>query len=77
MEINTDSQVVVDGATKWCKVWSQNGWRSDFDGGQIKNIPEWKELIEAMKDIDCKFVRLINIFMYLHLLINKPVNFFY
>ena len=64
MEINTDSQVVVDGATKWYKVWLQNGWRSDYDGGQIKNIPEWKELLGAMQGIDCKFVRLLIHFMF-------------
>ena len=64
MEINTDSQVVVDGATKWYKVWVQNGWKSDYDGSQIKNIPEWKELLGAMQGIDCKFVKLFIHFMF-------------
>ena len=63
MEVISDSQIVVDGATKWIKCWLQNGWRSTYDGSQIKNIPEWKELYEAMQGIETKFVRLINTYL--------------
>ncbi len=55
MEIRTDSQYVKEGATNWSKNWEKNGWRT-YNGDAVKNQSEWRELLDAKKGMDIKFV---------------------
>lgn len=43
LEINTDSEYVVKGITKWIPKWLQNGWKT-AKGNPIKNKELWLEL---------------------------------
>ena len=41
----SDSQYLVKGMTEWVHGWAARGWRRS--GGEIENLPLWKELVEA------------------------------
>jgi len=46
--LHTDSRYVVDAiAKKWVDGWRRKGWRK-ADGGEVKNVDLWEELVEAM-----------------------------
>jgi ribonuclease HI len=46
--LHTDSRYVVDAITKkWVDGWRRKGWRK-ADGGEVKNVDLWEELVEAM-----------------------------
>jgi len=57
LEVRTDSQYVKEGATNWSKNWEKNGWRT-YSGDSVKNQSEWRELLDAKKGMDVKFVSL-------------------
>lgn len=42
--IATDSEYVVDGATKWVKTWTQNGWKT-AKKEPVKNKDLWEKLL--------------------------------
>jgi ribonuclease HI len=48
--IATDSTYVVNGATKWCKVWEMNGWRKS-NGAPVKNQDLWELLLERQREL--------------------------
>ena len=41
----SDSQYLVKGMTEWVHGWAGRGWRRS--GGEIENLPLWKELVDA------------------------------
>lgn len=44
--IATDSSYAVDGATKWCKMWLKNGWKTSQPGtSDVKNRDLWEALL--------------------------------
>ncbi|MCB9496017.1 MAG: ribonuclease HI [Fibrobacteria bacterium] len=46
--LHTDSRYVVDAITKkWVDGWARKGWRK-ADGGEVKNIDLWQEMLAAM-----------------------------
>jgi ribonuclease HI len=48
----TDSEYVVEGATKWVKGWLKNGWKT-AKGGSVKNKDLWEMLlgeVELLRD---------------------------
>ncbi|MFG1477900.1 ribonuclease HI [Xanthobacter sp. V4C-4] len=48
VELNTDSQYLKDGITKWVHGWKRNGWRT-ADKKPVKNQDLWERLDEALK----------------------------
>lgn len=44
VEVVSDSQYVVRGATEWSKRWVRNGWRGS-QGDPISNVPLWRSLL--------------------------------
>lgn len=56
VEIHSDSKYVVDAFNqKWIEAWQKKGWKKS-DGKPVKNMELWKELLEAMKDHEVKFI---------------------
>lgn len=45
VKIYTDSQYVINGATKWIMGWEKNKWKNK-EGKEIKNSDLWKKLME-------------------------------
>ena len=46
--VHTDSRYVVDAITKkWVEGWRRRGWRK-ADGGEVKNVDLWEEMVGAM-----------------------------
>ena len=43
--VTSDSQYLVKGMTEWVHGWAGRGWRRS--GGEIENLPLWKELVDA------------------------------
>jgi ribonuclease HI len=51
VEVVTDSQYVIGGATTWRHTWIRNGWRRPGRGGKslpVKNEDLWKRLCTAL-----------------------------
>jgi ribonuclease HI len=42
--VATDSEYVVEGATKWVKKWMENGWKTSA-GADVKNKDLWQALL--------------------------------
>ncbi|KAH6842276.1 ribonuclease H-like domain-containing protein [Chaetomium sp. MPI-CAGE-AT-0009] len=42
--VATDSEYVVEGATKWAKTWMENGWKTSA-GNDVKNKDLWQALL--------------------------------
>jgi ribonuclease HI len=53
--IHTDSQYVVNGATRWISGWKRNGWKT-ASRGPVLNQDLWQELDQALCDTDSHFV---------------------
>lgn len=49
--IRTDSQFLLDSATKWIHGWVENGWRLST-GQPVKNEVDFKELIQVMNELE-------------------------
>ena len=56
--IRTDSDYVVENATRSLYKWSRNNWTRD-DGQPVKNIPMWKQLLAALEVLVQKNVKVI------------------
>lgn len=53
--LHTDSRYVVDAITKkWVDGWRRKGWRK-ADGGEVKNVDLWEELVAAMEGRKVRF----------------------
>jgi ribonuclease HI len=53
--LHTDSRYVVDAITKkWVEGWRKRGWRK-ADGGEVKNVDLWEEMVEAMEGKRVRF----------------------
>lgn len=50
IDLYTDSSYVLNGITKWYKVWKKNNWKNS-KGDPVKNSDLWKELAELNKKI--------------------------
>ncbi len=48
VNIHTDSQYTIDGATKWIKGWVKRGWKRR-DEGDVKNRDLWEEIMDVMR----------------------------
>jgi ribonuclease HI len=48
IKINTDSQYVKNGITKWIKNWKKNNWLTK-NKKKVKNIDLWKKLYKLVK----------------------------
>lgn len=48
LEIITDSQFVISGATEWVTGWIENGWRTK-SGTPVKNQDLWEELVSLLR----------------------------
>ncbi len=48
VDLNTDSEYVKNGVTKWMAGWKRNGWRT-ADRKPVKNQDLWERLDEALK----------------------------
>lgn len=54
--LHSDSQYVINAFTKgWLKSWMKNSWIKS-DGKGVKNIPLWKELLEAAQPHNVNWV---------------------
>jgi len=53
--VTTDSQFVINGATKWVKGWINNGWRTK-EKKPVKNQDLWELLWSAMQTRAVTFV---------------------
>lgn len=51
LEIRSDSQLALKGATEWMKGWKKRGWKKS-NGGDAPYIPQWKMLDEAQIKAD-------------------------
>lgn len=49
----TDSEYVVQGATKWAKTWFKNGWRI-ANGGPVKNKDLWLLLLGEIEKYESR-----------------------
>lgn len=49
--IGTDSEYVINGATKWCKKWKANGWKT-ATGANVKNQDLWNILLEKVESYE-------------------------
>ena len=47
LEVRSDSQIALNGATKWIKGWKGRGWKKG-DGTAPKYIPQWQAMDEAI-----------------------------
>ena len=47
VEIISDSQYVIKGATIWSKAWIRNGWKN-ARGQLVKNRKLWEQLLKTM-----------------------------
>ena len=55
-DVYSDSKYVVDAFNqKWIENWVKRGWRK-ADGKPVKNSKLWKELLEAMKPHQVRFI---------------------
>ena len=48
LHIFTDSQYLVNGATKWMYGWAKNGWKTKH-GDEIKNLFHWKTIYSLVQ----------------------------
>ena len=55
LQVNTDSQFLIQCITEWLPKWQLNGWKV-ATGEDVKNKLELMELYEAKKGIDVKWV---------------------
>ena len=55
--IYCDSQYVIKGITEWCRNWIKNNWLNNY-GQPIKNDDLWKTLVETVKQLREKDVKL-------------------
>lgn len=53
--IHTDSQYVMNGATRWISGWKRNGWKT-ASRAPVLNQDLWQELDQALRDTDPHFV---------------------
>jgi ribonuclease HI len=53
--IHTDSQYVMNGATRWISGWKRNGWKT-ASRAPVLNQDLWQELDQALADTDSHFV---------------------
>lgn len=54
LEIRTDSNYTIKGATDWCKRWKKNGWKT-VNGTEVKNKVEFQKLTKLCDEIDVKW----------------------
>ncbi len=56
--LNTDSQYLKDGITRWHTGWVRKNWRT-AGGDPVKNMDLWKRILDAAKphEIEWKWVR--------------------
>lgn len=54
VEIVTDSQYVIKGATEWSRTWIRKGWKN-AKGFPVKNKELWQKLLQRMEYIEVKF----------------------
>lgn len=55
--IHTDSQYVMNGATRWISGWKRNGWKT-ASRAPVLNQDLWQELDLALSDTDPHFVHI-------------------
>ncbi|KAL2125962.1 hypothetical protein VTI74DRAFT_2078 [Chaetomium olivicolor] len=48
--VATDSEYVVEGATKWVKTWMENGWKTSA-GADVKNKDLWQALLGEIERV--------------------------
>ena len=53
--VHTDSQFVIDCATRWLPLWRRNGWRR-AGGAAVKNRPQLEQLARAMDGATVRWV---------------------
>ncbi|XP_063771545.1 ribonuclease H1-like isoform X2 [Pseudophryne corroboree] len=51
IEIRTDSEFTINGATKWTSNWKDNGWKT-ASGGEVKNREDFEKLDHLSHGID-------------------------
>lgn len=56
VEVRSDSQYVVTGASQWLENWKKSGWKSS-KGKPIENQHLWQELDELLSKMNVKFVK--------------------
>ncbi len=54
--IHTDSQYVMDGATKYIKGWKERGWKTANKKKKVKNIDLWLVLDKLLTEHDVKWI---------------------
>lgn len=54
LEIRTDSNYTIKGATDWCRRWKKNGWKT-INGTDVKNKVEFQKLTKLCDEIDVKW----------------------
>lgn len=52
--INTDSQYLINGITKWVYGWEANNWRTQ-NKAQVLNKDLWQSLLQKVKDLDIEW----------------------
>jgi ribonuclease HI len=50
VKLYVDSSYVVDGATKWIRLWKRNGWKNKA-GNYISNLKEWQQVADLMEEV--------------------------
>lgn len=54
--VHSDSKYLVDAITKnWVKKWESLNWDRGVNGGPVKNVDLWKDLLKAMQSHKVKF----------------------
>ena len=56
VEIRSDSQYVVTGASQWLENWKKNNWKSS-KGKPIENQHLWKQLDELLNEMNVSFTK--------------------
>ncbi|MCP4355443.1 MAG: ribonuclease HI [Proteobacteria bacterium] len=54
--IHTDSQYVMDGATKYIEGWKARGWKTANKKKKVKNIDLWLVLDKLLTEHDVKWI---------------------
>ncbi len=54
VDLNTDSNYLRDGITKWIHGWKRNGWKT-ADKQPVKNIDLWQRLDAALKQHEIRW----------------------
>ncbi|WP_089657288.1 ribonuclease HI [Franzmannia pantelleriensis] len=54
VDLTTDSEYVMNGATKWRHGWKRKGWKSS-SGKAVKNVDLWRQLDDLLRAHSVRF----------------------